>query len=135
MDGITKVCKAANLLVKSESSFFFGDPTNKRMDLVVKIEDNDILIDATTIDENNPSNGFVRGNDLTSTYFPGATAAALKARAKHKNYRPVLQATEDFVPFVIETQGKWGFQAWEILLSKRQLHIVRYSVLNTTYTT
>ena len=44
MDQIKKLCTAANLLVEMESSFCFNDRTNKRMDLVVKLNDKDFLI-------------------------------------------------------------------------------------------
>ena len=69
----------------SESSFCFNDQTNKRMDLVVKIDNKDVLIDVTTIDANNPSNGFVKDSKISSSYFPGA-AAVMKARSKFRKY-------------------------------------------------
>ena len=50
MEQISKRCKAANLLVESESSLYvFNVRTNNRMDLVVKLDNNDILIDVTTV--------------------------------------------------------------------------------------
>ena len=66
MNAISKLCKAASFIVETESSFCFNDRTNKRMSLVMKI-DKDILIDATTIDANNPSSGFIRGSDFSSS--------------------------------------------------------------------
>ena len=54
MEQIKKLCKAANLLVDAESTFCFNDRKNKRMDLVVKLDNKDLLIDVTTIDANNP---------------------------------------------------------------------------------
>lgn len=46
MDEISNLCKAANLLVESESFVCFNDRTNNTMDLVVKIkiDDEDILM-------------------------------------------------------------------------------------------
>ena len=113
MEEITKLCKAANVQVELESSFCFNASTNKRMDLVCKINNKDILIDVTTIDANNPSNGFVNGSGLSLSYFPGA-AAAIKAKSKLRKYNKVIAADKELVPFVIETQGRWGFPAREI---------------------
>ena len=62
------LCKAANIAVESESSFCFNKSTRKRMDLVINIDNRDILIDATTIDTDNPSNGFILGTDLSPSY-------------------------------------------------------------------
>jgi len=112
MDEISKLCKAANIQVELESSFCFNSSTNKRMDLVCKVDNKDILIDVTTIDANNPSNGFVNGLEVSHSYFPGA-AAANKAKSKLRKYNRVIAASKDFVPFVIETQGRWGFPARE----------------------
>ena len=100
MDEISKLCKATNLLVGTELSFCFNDRTNKWIDLVVKISNKDILVDA-----NNPSNGFVKGLDVSSSDFPGA-AAVIKARSKLRKYEAVIAASKDFVRFVIETQGR-----------------------------
>ena len=72
MDGITKLCKAANISVELESSFCFNQSTKKRMDLVLNINNKDVLIDVTTIDANNPSDGFVLGANLDPSYFPVA---------------------------------------------------------------
>lgn len=47
MDEISKLCRAANILVESESSFCFNDHMSKRMDLFIKFDNKDILIDAT----------------------------------------------------------------------------------------
>lgn len=117
MDETSKLCKATNLLVETESSFCFNDRTNKRIDLVVKIGNKDILIDAITIDANNSSNGFVKySEDILSSYFPGA-AAVIKARSKLCKFNAVIAASREFVPFVTETQGRWGFLAREIFKS------------------
>ena len=113
MEGITKLCKAANISVESESTFCFNKSTKKRMDLVINIDSRDILIDATTIDANNPSNGFILGADLGPSYFPGA-AAAIKARYKLRKYNQVIASAKELAPFVIETQGRWGFPVREI---------------------
>ena len=56
------------------------------MELVLKINNKDILIDATTNDPNNSSNRFVLGADLSSSYFPGA-AAVSKTRSKTRKYK------------------------------------------------
>ena len=40
----------------------------------------------TTIDANNPSNGFLRGSGLSPSYFPG-TASVITARTKWDDYR------------------------------------------------
>ena len=111
MDEISELCKAANL--ETESSFCFNYRTIKSMDVVEKIDNKDILIDATTIDGNNPSNDFIRGLDLSSSYFPGA-AAVIKAKSKLRKYKAVVAAFKEFIPFVIETQDRWRFHAREI---------------------
>jgi len=113
IEGITMLCKAANIAVESESSFCFNKSTRKRMDLVINIDNRDTLIDTTTIDANNPSNGFILGTDLSPSYFPGA-AAAIKARSKLRKYNQVIASAKEFVPFVIEAQGRWGFPARQI---------------------
>ena len=66
------------------------------------------------VDPNNPSNGFIKDLELTSSYFPGA-AAVKKARSKFAiaTYRGVMAQSKEFVPFVLETQGRWGFHARE----------------------
>ena len=105
MEQNCRLCKAANLLVESESSSCFNDRTNKLMDLVVRLDNTDVLIDVTTVDSNNPSNGFVKESEITLSYFPGA-AAVMKARSKFRKYKKVIAASKEFVPFVIETQGR-----------------------------
>ena len=112
MEEITKLCKAANVQVELESSFCFNASTNKRMDLVCRVNNKDFLIDVTTIDANNPSDGFVNGSEISLSYFPGA-AAANKAKSKLRKYNRVISASKELVPFVIETQGRWGFPARE----------------------
>ena len=86
------------------------------MDLVVKLNDKDVLVDVTTVDPNKPSNGFVKDSELTVSYFPGA-AAVSKARSKYTKYKKVMAVSKEFVPFVIETQGRWGFHAREFFKS------------------
>ena len=91
MDEITKLCKAANIQVELESTFCFNTSIKKRIDLVCNINNKDILIDVTTIDANNPSNGFilgadnnnpskgfVLGADLALSYFPGCCGCQSK---------------------------------------------------------
>ena len=112
MEEISKLCKAANIQVEVESSFCFNASTNKRMDLVCKVDNKEFLIDVTTIDANNPSNGFVNGSEISPSYFPGA-AAAIKAKSKLRKYNQVIASAKELVPFVIETQGRWGFPARE----------------------
>ena len=53
MSQISRLCKEAILLVESESSFCFNDRMNKRMDLVVRLDTKNVLIDVTTVDSNN----------------------------------------------------------------------------------
>jgi len=103
MDEISKLCKAANFLLETESSFCFNDRTDKRMDLVVKIGNKDILVDAIIIDANNPSNDLAKGSDVSSSYFPGA-AAVIKARSKLRKYKAIIAASKDFQR--LETQGR-----------------------------
>ena len=112
MDQIKKICSTANLLVDTETTFCFNDRTNKCMDLVVKLDNKNFHTDVTTIDANNPSNGFVKNSEMSSSYFPGA-AAVIKARSKFSKYKKVIASAKEFVPFVIETQGRWGFHARE----------------------
>ena len=50
------------------------------------------------------------------SYFPGA-AAVMKARSKFTKYRKAIATVKEFVPFVIETQGRWGFHARELFKS------------------
>ena len=62
--------------------------------------------DVTTIDANNPSNGFLRGSGLSTAYFPGA-AAVIKAKHKWDKYRFLMKnANQQLVPFVLEDQGR-----------------------------
>ena len=70
----------------------------------------------TTVDSNNPSNGLVKDSEITSSYFLGA-AAVIKYRSKFRKYKEVIATSKEFVPFVIETQGRWGFHAREIFKS------------------
>ena len=44
------------------------------MDLVFNLDNTQVLVDVPTIDANNPSNGFVIVNGMSSAYFPGATS-------------------------------------------------------------
>jgi len=86
------------------------------MDIVVQLNNKDFLVDVTTIDANNPSNGFIKNNVLARSYFPGAVAV-LKARTKFSKYRKAIVSIKEFVPFVIEAQGRWGFHARELFKS------------------
>ena len=84
----------------------------------VQLNNKDFLVDVTTIDANNPSNGFIKNNVLARSYFPGA-AAVLKATrtTKFSKYREAIASIKEFVPFVIEAQGRWGFHARELFKS------------------
>ena len=105
------MCSAANLLVDMETTYCFNVQTSKRMDLVVQLDNKDFLVDVY-----NPSNGFIKDSKLTTSYFPGA-AAVFKARSKFSKYKKVMPASKEFVPFVIETQGRCGFHAREFFKS------------------
>ena len=96
-----------------ETMHCFNVSTSKRIDLVVQL---DFLVDVTTIDANNPSNGFVKNHESSLSYFPGATAV-MKARSKLSKYKKAIASVKEFVPFVIETQGRWGFHAREFFKS------------------
>ena len=69
MSEIVDLCAAADILVTEEPFQCFNTRTLSRMDLVFTIDTTEILVDVTTIDANNPSNGFLRGSDLSPSYF------------------------------------------------------------------
>jgi len=48
-----------------ETMHCFNVSTSKRIDLVVQLDNKDFLVDVTTIDANNPSNGFVKNYELS----------------------------------------------------------------------
>ena len=107
------------------------------MDLVINIDNRDNLINSTTIDADNPSNGFILGTDLSPSYFPGA-AAAIKASSKLRKYNQVIASAKEFVPFVKEGQGRWGFPARQIfkrIYAKIPLraHVSHATIGNTKY--
>ena len=78
------------------------------MDLVFTIDTTEVLVDVTTNDSNNPSNGFSRGSSLTPAYYPGA-ASVIAVRRKWDKYRFLLKGPQQqLVPFVLEVQGRWG---------------------------
>jgi len=84
------------------------------MDLVFSLDRTEFLVDVTTIDANNPSNGFFVGPTLSPSYYPGA--ASVKA-AKHKwdKYRFLMKEQhQQLVPFVLEVQGRWGHCARQL---------------------
>ena len=68
---IENLCKVSNTLVTMATEQFqcFNTRTAKRMDLVFTVDDTEYLVDVTTIDANNPSNGFLRGSGLSPSYF------------------------------------------------------------------
>ena len=53
---------------------------------------------------------------MALSYFPGA-AAVIKARTKFSKYRKAIATVKEFEPFVIKTQGRWGFHAGELFKS------------------
>ena len=74
MSEIVDLCAAANILVAEEQFQCFNTRTSRRIDLVFTIDTTEVLVDVTTIDANNPSNGFLRGSGLSPLYFPGAAS-------------------------------------------------------------
>ena len=82
--------------------------------MVFSIDSTECLVDVTTIDANNPSNAFLRGSGLSTTYYPGA-ASVIAARRKWDRYRFLLKGPQQqLVPFVLETQGRWGHCARQL---------------------
>ena len=68
----------------------------------------------TSINANNPSNGFLRGSGLSPSYFPGA-ASVMKAKNKWDKYRFLMKNSQQhLVPFVLEVQGRWDHCARQI---------------------
>ena len=114
MAEIVDLCAAAGTLVAEEQYQCFNARTAKRMDLVFTIGATEFLVDVTTIDANNPSNGFLRGSGLAPSYFPGA-ASVIKAKNKWDKYRFLLKGPQQLlVPFVLEVQGRWGHSARQL---------------------
>ena len=84
------------------------------MDLVFTVDTTEFLVDVTTIDANNPSNGFSGVSGLTPAYYPGA-ASVIAARRKWDKYRFLLKsALQNLVLFVLEVQGRWGHCARQL---------------------
>ena len=111
MAEIVDLCAAADILVAEEQYQCFNTRTSRRMDLVFSMGATEFLVDVTTIDANNPSNGFLRGSGLSSSYFPGA-ASVIKAKHKWDKYRFLMKnSQQQLVPFVLEVQGRWGRSA------------------------
>ena len=114
MTEIVELCTAADILVAEEQFQCFKTRTSRRMDLVFKIDSTEFLVDVTTIDAKNPSNGFLRGSGLAPAYFPGA-AAVMKAKHKWDRYRFLMKnSQQQLVPFVLEVQGRWGHCARQL---------------------
>ena len=106
MTKIANLCVAADILVTEEQFQCFNARTTRRMDLVFTIDTTEVLLDVTTIDANNPSNGFLRGSGLEPSYYPGA-ASVIAARRKWDRYRFLLKGPQQkLVPFVLEIQGR-----------------------------
>ena len=93
MTGINNLCAAADILVTEEQFHCFNTRTTRRMDLVFTIDTTEVLLDATTIDANNPSSGFLRGSGLAPSYYPGA-ASVIAARRKWDRYRFLLKGPQ-----------------------------------------
>ena len=72
MEQIVHMYKVANILVAEEQFQCFAVRTQRRMDLEFNLDSKEVLGDLTTIDANNPSNGFLRGSGLSPSFFPGA---------------------------------------------------------------
>jgi hypothetical protein len=114
MTEIADLCSAADILVAEEQFQCFNTRTPHRMDLVFTIDSTEFLVDVTTVDANNPSNGFLRGSGLSTAYFPGA-AAVIRAKQKWDKYRFLMKnANQQLVPFVLEVQGRWGHCARQL---------------------
>ena len=108
MAEIVELYAAADILVAEEQFQCFNTQKSSRMDLVFNIDATEFLVDVTTIDANNPSNGFLRGSGLSPTYFPGA-ASVMKAKNKWDKYRFLMKnSQQQLVPFVLEVQGTVG---------------------------
>ena len=76
------------------------------MDLVFSVDGTEYLVDVTTIDTNNPSNGFTSGSGISSSYYPGATSV-IAAKRKWDRYRFLMKCPQQqLVPFVLEVQGR-----------------------------
>jgi len=72
------------------------------------------LVDVTTIDANNPSNGFSVGSILSPSYYPGA-ASVKAAKRKWDKYRFLMKGQQhQLVTFVLEVQGRWGHCARQL---------------------
>ena len=80
------------------------------MELVVKLDYKDVLTDVTTIDANKPSMGLLRTRKFHHSTF---LELQLLLKLDHK-VREVIAKSKEFVLFVIETPGRWGFHAREI---------------------
>lgn len=108
MEQIVHKCKAANILVAEKQFQCFAIRTQRRMDLLFNIDSSDVLVDVTTIDASNPSNGFLRGSGLSPSYYPSAATVitAKKKWGKHMSIRH--RPNQQILPFVAEVQGRWG---------------------------
>ena len=95
-------------LVAEEPHQLFNARTAKRIDLVVSIAATELLLDVTTIDANNPSNGFLRESGLSPSYFPGA-ASVIAAKNKWDKIRFLIKGPQQqLVLVVLEVQDRWG---------------------------
>ena len=114
MTEISNMCAAAGTLVAEEQHQCFNTRTAERMDLVFTIDRTEYLVDVTTIDANNPSNGFSAGPVLSPSYYPGA-AAVKAAKRKWDKYRFLMKdQQQQLAPFVLEVQGRWGHCARQL---------------------
>ena len=103
--------EGGNILVAEEQFQWFAVRTQRRMDLVFNIDSSEVLEDVTTIDANNPSNGFLSDSGLSPSYFPGA-ATVIAAKKKWDEYGFLRRSPNwHIVPFVIEVQVRWEYCA------------------------
>ena len=114
MAEISNMCVAAGTLVAEEQHQCFNTRTAERMDLVFSVDRTEYRVNVTTIDANNPSNGFTVGSGLSSSYYPGA-ASVKAAKRKWDKYRFLMKGPQQqLVPFVLEVQGRWGHCARQL---------------------
>ena len=89
-------------------TFYLLNNNSNVLTHVQSVDSTEFLVDVTTIDANNPSNGFSGRSGLTSAIYPEA-ASVIAARRKWDRYRFLLKGSQqELVPFVLEVQGRWG---------------------------
>lgn len=114
MTEISNMCAAAGTLVAEEQHQCFNSRTANLMDLVFSVDGREYLVDVTTFDANNPSNCFISGSGISSSYYPGA-ASVIAAKLKWDRYRFFMQGPQQqLVSIVLEVHGRWGHCAREL---------------------